>query len=477
MWRAPTPLELCTARRPAIEADVVEGIWRQFEDLGELRDHGIDASSLARTPSPASCRDAWRLASCGCRFRSVARSLSRLGALLLATLVLAAPGVAAAAPAVPGALYLLPLKGDIHSPRHVGTLRVSDDGSAITSKADVPFSVWEDGVSASYLAFTPSCGHVRERVFFALGAPGYAATPIKPDGTFTARAPGVSDWYPYQDGWGLSTREIGGKFSWIRVHGAFTRGGVALRIVGGRFHTRFADRPRTCRITPRSFRFTRQRVPSFRGGCRDAAFRTLAESATSRVFAAPETREFGTGTAAYGCVDGGSPVALGELSNGYTGFGSLAPGSPIVVAGAHAAYLEAFDPDAGDAAGIDFSLVVVDLHPPGHATRDLEPVPDINRLKGPADAPTFGRFVLTERGSVAWVGIYCASGYQASDNESGYCVTPAARFGYEVWIADAAGTRKVDAGSDIDDDSLRLTGAAVTWVKGGETRSAPIDAT
>jgi hypothetical protein len=318
---------------------------------------------------------------------------------------------------------------------------------------------------------------VRERVFFALGAPGYAAVPIKTDGTFTTKAPGVSDWYPYQDGWGISAREIGGKFSWIRLHGAFTRNGVVLRIVAGRFHSRFAERPRTCRIAPRSFTFTRQRIPSFRGGCRDPAFKTLGETTTSRVFAAPETREFGTAPTAYGCTDGGSPVALAELPDGYTGFGSIAPESPILVAGDYAAYIEAFDPDAGDAAGIDFHLVVVDLRAPGHATRDLDPVPDINRVKGPADAPAFGRFVLTDRGSVAWVGSYCASGYEVSGDVSGYCVTADAKFGSEVWIADARGTRKVAAGADIKDDSLQLADGVVTWVNGTQTQSAPIDRT
>jgi hypothetical protein len=39
------PLELCIERRPAIEADVVEGIWRQFADLGEYEANAIDVES------------------------------------------------------------------------------------------------------------------------------------------------------------------------------------------------------------------------------------------------------------------------------------------------------------------------------------------------------------------------------------------------------------------------------------------------
>jgi hypothetical protein len=36
------PLELCLARRDEIDAEVIEGIWREFEDLGELEPHAID---------------------------------------------------------------------------------------------------------------------------------------------------------------------------------------------------------------------------------------------------------------------------------------------------------------------------------------------------------------------------------------------------------------------------------------------------
>jgi len=385
--------------------------------------------------------------------------------------MVAAPGAATAAQPAAGALYLLPLQGDLHLPREVGTLRVADDGKAITSKGDIPFSVWEDGVSASYLAFTPHCGRVRERVFFALGAPGYARIPIRPDGTFSARAPGASDWYPHQDGWGASIATLGGKLSWIRIRGAFTARGAVVRIVSGRFNSRFADRRHSCRIPPRSFRFVRQRVPRF-AGCRDPGFKTLASTATSRIFSAPATREFGRAPTAYGCVDGEPPVALADMSVGYTGFGAIAPETPILLAGPYAAYIEAFDPDAGDAAGIDFYLVVVDLRPPGHAIRDLVPVPDINKL-GTAEAPTFGDVVLTAAGSVAWIGGYCASGFQTYGNESGDCVAPDAKYGYEVWIADAAGLRRVDSGADIK--SLTLAEGSVSWVNGATSRSAAID--
>jgi hypothetical protein len=40
-----TPLATSVARREAIQAEVVEGVWRQFEDLGELEAHAIDAST------------------------------------------------------------------------------------------------------------------------------------------------------------------------------------------------------------------------------------------------------------------------------------------------------------------------------------------------------------------------------------------------------------------------------------------------
>jgi hypothetical protein len=36
------PLELCLLRRDSVPADVVEQIWREFADLGELELHAVD---------------------------------------------------------------------------------------------------------------------------------------------------------------------------------------------------------------------------------------------------------------------------------------------------------------------------------------------------------------------------------------------------------------------------------------------------
>jgi hypothetical protein len=38
------PVDLCLSRRTEIEADVVESVWRQFDDLGEYESHAIDVS-------------------------------------------------------------------------------------------------------------------------------------------------------------------------------------------------------------------------------------------------------------------------------------------------------------------------------------------------------------------------------------------------------------------------------------------------
>ena len=38
------PLDLCLARRDQIDAEVVESIWSQFHDLGELEPHAIDVA-------------------------------------------------------------------------------------------------------------------------------------------------------------------------------------------------------------------------------------------------------------------------------------------------------------------------------------------------------------------------------------------------------------------------------------------------
>ena len=40
------PLELCTERRPEIERDVVEQVWRQFEDLGEFETNAMEVAEL-----------------------------------------------------------------------------------------------------------------------------------------------------------------------------------------------------------------------------------------------------------------------------------------------------------------------------------------------------------------------------------------------------------------------------------------------
>lgn len=41
------PLELCLARRTEIAAEVVESVWRQFEDLGGYETHAIDVAEAA----------------------------------------------------------------------------------------------------------------------------------------------------------------------------------------------------------------------------------------------------------------------------------------------------------------------------------------------------------------------------------------------------------------------------------------------
>jgi tRNA uridine 5-carbamoylmethylation protein Kti12 len=39
------PLDVCIARRPAIEAGVVERLWQEFEDLGDFEANAIDAAA------------------------------------------------------------------------------------------------------------------------------------------------------------------------------------------------------------------------------------------------------------------------------------------------------------------------------------------------------------------------------------------------------------------------------------------------
>jgi hypothetical protein len=41
------PLDVCVARRPAIDRAVVETLWSQFEDLGDLAGHAVEAGGAA----------------------------------------------------------------------------------------------------------------------------------------------------------------------------------------------------------------------------------------------------------------------------------------------------------------------------------------------------------------------------------------------------------------------------------------------
>lgn len=69
----------------------------------------------------------------------------------------------------------------------------------------------------------------------------------------------------------------------------------------------------------------------------------------------------------------------------------------------------------------------------------------------PSAADGVRRVVLTPRGAVAWVG----------------ADTSAAPTRFEVWVADAAGRRRLAAGTEVVSNSLAVAGGAVTWLEGG----------
>ena len=54
------PLDLCISRRPAIERDVVESVWRQFEDLGPYEPNALDAAAAAPDQLVAELTDGLR---------------------------------------------------------------------------------------------------------------------------------------------------------------------------------------------------------------------------------------------------------------------------------------------------------------------------------------------------------------------------------------------------------------------------------
>lgn len=72
--------------------------------------------------------------------------------------------------------------------------------------------------------------------------------------------------------------------------------------------------------------------------------------------------------------------------------------------------------------------------------------------------------VLTERGSIAWI-----TGISRPDNIGGFSSTQ------EVRKSDGGGSGVVDSGADVAEGSLRLCGSAISWIRAGERRTAPLN--
>ena len=51
------PLELCLERREAVDAAVVESVWRQFGDLGALDGHALDVAGVTPDAVAAALAD------------------------------------------------------------------------------------------------------------------------------------------------------------------------------------------------------------------------------------------------------------------------------------------------------------------------------------------------------------------------------------------------------------------------------------
>jgi hypothetical protein len=83
-----------------------------------------------------------------------------------------------------------------------------------------------------------------------------------------------------------------------------------------------------------------------------------------------------------------------------------------------------------------------------------------------------GRLQITRTGSVAWT--VCEHPQAGSGEPSPECVRP----GYEarVWKLERGSPAELlDEGTDIDPRSLGLRGSTLTWLHGGERRTATLE--
>jgi hypothetical protein len=282
---------------------------------------------------------------------------------------------------------------------------------------------------------TQVCGATND-AYFRFGAPENRPVRIDRRGRFEAQA--TSGDY-------TSSPEYDINLATITLRGRFvSRSKAALSIVAGTYQE--DGQSPVCAIPRRTVRFRLRPMPPF-GSCATARGKTILTTATSRVYKTWGVDEVGSDRYAYACRFGGHAIALGASSGDPDG-----TTQHFQLAGPYVSFVSY----ANNESGLDEHVAVVDLRGFGRTVRDAAPSTR-NAAYGFAAKP-----LLSARGSSAWVAEDCGHADRA-------CGQP-----YEVWIADRAGTRRVDQGDQIDPKSLTLDGSALTWRNNGETKTATL---
>jgi hypothetical protein len=356
------------------------------------------------------------------------RSRPSIVVLVLCLFALAWPAPAVAAPPVPSGRYLLMTRGSIYGITQGGVLQLSGGRRALSSDG-IPFSpVWKHHFG-SYLTTSFRCGAQNATVDLFLGGPGFGAAAVDRAGRFTAV--GVTDQV-------VAT-------AMVQLQGRFvSRAEAVVELVAGTYQP--GQGMPSCPIPRQRFHFGLRPMPPF-GRCATAPGATVLSTTRSRLYKTWGVDEGGRQTYAYACLRGGRAVSLGGTT--YTFDGSV---GEFRLAGRYASFVYGVNNESGRSE----VLGVVDLRGRGRTVRAVDPSSEN------ADVNHFvGKPLLSAGGSSAWVAQVCPPEHDCTA-------------AYEVWVADRAGSRRVDQGPAIVPASLALRGSLATWTNDGVRRSAPL---
>jgi hypothetical protein len=161
-----------------------------------------------------------------------------------------------------------------------------------------------------------------------------------------------------------------------------------------------------------------------------------------------------SGLRAYGCLyRRGKLVLLSDAVGNYR------------LAGRYVAYLL----HSSDTEGTFTRVMVRDLRSGGfrHIEAAYSQLPESRPDDGEADAKVTD-LTLKRDGAVAWISC------PPSDPGANHCYASDPEAPYEVWRADSRGRKLLDASDAVGLRSLHREGARITWLRGGEMRSATL---